>query len=97
MSETTKLFLVVIITPFLSFVIMFMTLVISNAIKGSTAEVRLTFPPLFFLRIITVILVVIVVFILTYLKTMEVSVASAILGSVVTGIIATTNKKEDTN
>lgn len=78
--------------PFLSFVLIFCWLVVFN--KSTTGEIKMILPPDIFLKVMAVILVVDVTFILTFYKIMEVSVAAAILGSVVTGAI-TSIKKQD--
>jgi hypothetical protein len=92
MTETNSLVLIVFGVPFFCFLVMFCWLVTTN--RKTTAEVRLTLPPDVFLKIIAVMLVVVVTFLLTYLRIMEVSVTAAILGSVVTGTIASIKKGE---
>lgn len=78
--------------PFISFVIIFCWLVAYN--KSTTGEIKQILPPDVFLKVMAVIMVVAVTFILTFYKIMEVSVTAAILGSVVTGTIASIKKSE---
>lgn len=88
MSENIQLVLICFFTPFMSLVIMFWVLTHYNSKNGSLAEVRLTLPPEILLRIMAVFLIAVITFVLTYQKVMEMSVASAILSSIVTGVIA---------
>lgn len=78
--------------PFLAFVIIFCWLVVFN--RKTTGEIKSILPPDVFLKIMAIIMVVAVTFILTFYKIMEVSVTAAILGSVVTGTIASIKKLE---
>ncbi|MDQ3141762.1 MAG: hypothetical protein M3Q56_05890 [Bacteroidota bacterium] len=66
---------------------------------NTTAEVRFTLPPEIMLRIMAVFVVAIITFILTIGGKMDISVASAILSSIVTGVITSyrgdAKKKDD--
>jgi drug/metabolite transporter (DMT)-like permease len=78
--------------PFLAFVIKFCWLVAFN--RATTGEIKMILPPDVFLKVIAVIMVVVVTFLLTFYKIMETSVTAAILGSVVTGTIASIKKSD---
>ena len=95
MNEKITITLIGFLIPFLSFVIMYCWMVYHT--RKTTAEIKWNLPPETLLKMMVVILVTIVTFLLTYLKIMEVSVAAAILGSIVTGTIMSiqkTDKKE---
>ena len=73
--------------PFVCLSVMYIVLTIANACRNTTGEIKFILPPDILLKVFAVFMLVSVMFVLTVMKYIQETTASALLGSIASGAI----------